>query len=123
MDPGEKSRKLKEIKKGFYDGLIRDLLKKEAYQLAQVIYGEKKREKFEVTISDQIIGFEIFSAQAKLEEYKDIFGEVVRDGGSFELDQFVCEQVARTLLKFKSDEYQAEVLEMCDVLKDRIFDA
>lgn len=123
MEPGQRSMKLKEIKKGFYDGLIRDLLQKEAYQLAQVIYGEKKREKFEVTISDQIIGFEIFSAQAKLEEYKDIFAEVVRDSDSFKLDQFVCEQVARTLLNFKSDEYQGEVLEMCDVLKDRIFDA
>ena len=75
MEPAERSERLKEIKKGFYDGLIRDLLHKEAYQLAQVIYGEKRREKFEVTISDQIIGFEIFSAQNKLEEYKEIFGD------------------------------------------------
>ena len=34
MDAAERSNKLKDIKKGFYDGLIRDLLQKEAYQLA-----------------------------------------------------------------------------------------
>ena len=76
-----------------------------------------------MTISDQIIGFEIFSAQNKLDEYKDIFADVVRDGDSSKLDQFVCEQVARTLLKFKSDENQRDVLDMCDVLKDRISDS
>ena len=38
---------VKELKKEFYDGLIRDLLDKKAYQLAQVIYSEKKRERFE----------------------------------------------------------------------------
>ena len=78
-DAKAKNQKLKDLKKDFYDGLIKDLLQREAYQLAQIIYGEKKREKFEVTMSDQIIGFEIFSAQKKIEEYKDIFNEVNRE--------------------------------------------
>ena len=47
IDPAEKSIMVKELKKEFYDGLIRDLLDKKAYQLAQVIYSEKKRERFE----------------------------------------------------------------------------
>ena len=48
LDAGEKSKKLRNLKKDFYDGLIKDLLQREGYQLAQIIYGEKKREKFEV---------------------------------------------------------------------------
>jgi len=62
MEPEERSEKLKQLKKNFYDGLIKDLLDKQAYQLAQVIYSEKKREKFETTLDDQMIGFKIFSA-------------------------------------------------------------
>mmetsp|Transcript_14497 Transcript_14497/g.18291 ORF Transcript_14497/g.18291 Transcript_14497/m.18291 type:complete len:281 (+) Transcript_14497:1931-2773(+) len=122
MESAERSKKLKGLKKDFYDGLIRDLLGKKAHQLAQVIYGEKKREKFDVTIHDQLIGFEIFSAQKKIDEYKEIYSEVVRDGTKYQLNKNVCEEVARTLLQFKSDEHQRELLEMCDTLRDRIFD-
>ena len=50
------------MKKDFYDGLIKDLLQRDGFQLAQIIYSEKKREKFEVTLADQLIGMEIFSS-------------------------------------------------------------
>jgi len=48
----ERSQKLKKIKCDIYDGLIKDLLAVKAYGLSQVIYAEKMREKFDVTISD-----------------------------------------------------------------------
>ena len=62
------------------------MLDKEAYQLAQIIYGEKKREKFETTIDDQLTGFRIFSAQAKIEEYGEIFHEIVKNDSVFRLN-------------------------------------
>ncbi len=90
-DSKVKHQKLQDLRKDFYDGLIRDLLQREAYQLSQIIYGEKKREKFEVTISDQMIGFEIFSAQKKMDEYKDIFNEVNRADSKFTMDKSIAE--------------------------------
>lgn len=122
MDPEIRSEKLKTLKRNFYDGLIKDLLEKKAYQLAQVIYSEKKREKFDITLNDQIVGFEIFGAQKKLDEYKDIYAEVIRDGSDYALNLYLCEEVARTMLYFKADEHQRDVLEMSDTLKEKIFD-
>ena len=110
------------MRKDFYDGLIRDLLTKEAYQLSQIIHGEKNREKFETTVNDQVMGLEIFSAQVKLEEYKEIFHELSREDSAFTLDQNVCEQIGRTLLKFQSDQHQSAMLEMCDSLRFTIFE-
>jgi len=40
------------MKKGFYNGLLEDLLANKAYSLAQLVYSEKIREKFEITITD-----------------------------------------------------------------------
>lgn len=46
----ERNEKLKEIKCGIYDGLVKDLLAVKAYTLCQVVYSEKMREKFEVSM-------------------------------------------------------------------------
>ncbi len=48
----EKSDLLKAKKREFYDGILRDLLIKKAYSLAQIVYSEKMREKFDITIED-----------------------------------------------------------------------
>lgn len=53
---------LKEIKVGVYDGLVADLMSEKAYQLCQVIYSEKMREKHEMTTKDHLISLEIFAA-------------------------------------------------------------
>lgn len=81
------------------------MLKKEAYQLCQVIYGEKMREKFEVTIADRVIGMQIFSAQKKIDDYREIFDELVRPNSRFQLDNYIAEEISRTLLRFQSDEH------------------
>ena len=49
-------------KREFYDGLINDLIEGHAYSIGQIIYGEKLREKFEVTIQDNLAGLRIFAA-------------------------------------------------------------
>lgn len=68
---------LKEIKVGVYDGLVADLMSEKAYQLCQVIYSEKMREKHEMTTKDHLISLEIFAAQRKLAEYEERFAQIV----------------------------------------------
>ncbi len=65
----EKSAKLSEIKKDIYDGLIKDLLAVKAYGLAEVIYTEKIREKFQMSTFDYLTGLEIYACMKKLPEY------------------------------------------------------
>jgi hypothetical protein len=50
LPANEKSEMLNNKKREFYDGLLKDLLEQKAYSLAQIVYGEKTREKFETTI-------------------------------------------------------------------------
>jgi len=47
-----------------------------------------------------IIGLEIFSAQGKINDYNEIFTELNKEQSQFTLDKHVCEEIARTLLKF-----------------------
>ena len=122
MEPEEKSAVQKQLKREYYDGLLRDLLNKKAYKLAQIIYGEKTREKFEADIKDQIIGMQIFSSQQKMEEYKELYAGLLQSDSQFEIDQQVCEEIGQTLQKFKNDEYQRDVLDMCDQLQYKILD-
>lgn len=52
LSANEKSDLLEAKKRGFYDGLLKDLIKSQAYGLAQIVYSEKMREKFESNIDD-----------------------------------------------------------------------
>jgi len=61
-DKKEGYTKLRGIKKDFYDGLIYDLMKHKAYTLAEIVMAEKLKEKFDVNISDELIGLNVFSA-------------------------------------------------------------
>lgn len=73
-------------------------------------------------VTDQVIGLDIFSAQFKIDEYKDIFHELIREDSAYTLDQNICEQIGGTLLRFQSDEHQSAMLEMCDSLRYKIFE-
>lgn len=73
----EKSAKLSEIKREIYDGLIKDLLAVKAYGLAEVIYSEKIREKFEMSTFDYLTGLEIYACMKKLPEYQTRFKEIL----------------------------------------------
>lgn len=41
---------------------MKDMITMNAHSLAQIVYAEKQREKFDITLSDQMTGLEIFSA-------------------------------------------------------------
>lgn len=63
------------------------------------------RERFDAVIGDHIIGMQIFSAQKKIDEYREIFDELVRPNSQFKLDNYIAEEISRTLLRFQSDEH------------------
>ena len=52
LNPTEKQERLQAKKREFYDGLLKDLIRQQAYGLAQIVYSEKMREKFESNIDD-----------------------------------------------------------------------
>ena len=41
----------------------------------------------------------------KLEEYKEIFNELCQEESEFTFDKRMAEEIAATLLKFKTDEH------------------
>ena len=121
LDAEEKAEKLKKIKGDFYDGLMNDLLNVKSYQLAQVIYSEKLRENFGVTIADQMIGLEIFASQRKMTEYREIFDELSDE--KKEMDQHTAEELVRTLTYFESDDkFRGQMLEMVEIVQNTIND-
>lgn len=61
-DKKEGYDELRRIKKEFYDGLIHDLMKHKAFTLAEIVMAEKLKEKFDINISDELIGLNVFSA-------------------------------------------------------------
>lgn len=75
----EKVTKLQEKRKEFYDGLLKDLLSKKAYALAQIVYAEKMREKFEPNVGDQLIGLEIFASQKKIDDFNELFNKLLAE--------------------------------------------
>lgn len=62
LSANEKSDLLQAKKRDFYDGLLKDLIQLKAYSLAQIVYSEKMREKFDPTVQDQLTGLEIFAS-------------------------------------------------------------
>lgn len=113
---------VKDIKVGVYDGLVNDLMNEKAYQLCQVIYSEKMREKHEMTIRDHLIGLEIFAAQRKLVEYEERYKEIV-SGEHEPVSQHIAEELGRTLMLFSNDEaHKQNVTAMATKLQSVIAD-
>jgi len=103
--PTEKSEALRNIKIEVYDGLIKDLLAVHAHQLSQVIYNEKMKEKYTMTMGDHLTGMEIYAVQKMLPEYQTKFKEVfVANTDGFPIDQSICEEMARMLQYFNSQD-------------------
>lgn len=65
----EKAAELRRIRKEFFDGLIFDLMQNQSYTLAEIVMAEKLKEKFSVTVNDELIGLNIFAAQKKMADY------------------------------------------------------
>lgn len=54
-DASERSEKLKDIKKSFYDGLIKDLMDAKSFDISEIVLEEKQKEKYPETIEDEIV--------------------------------------------------------------------
>lgn len=80
LEAAEKQAKLLEKKRDFYDGLLKDLIGEKAYALAQIVYSEKMREKFEATVADQLTGLEIFASQRKIDEFTELYNKLLSLG-------------------------------------------
>lgn len=77
LSANEKHDKLQAKKRDFYDGLLKDLIHQHAYGLAQIVYSEKMREKFDSNIDDQLIGLQIFASQRKIDEFTELYNKLV----------------------------------------------
>jgi hypothetical protein len=72
-----------------------------AYQLAQIVYNEKLKERYDATMKDQLVGMEILSVQTMLPEFQAKFKEVfLQNTTGATIDQSVCEEMARMLQYF-----------------------
>lgn len=120
MSQEDKFKLLREIKKDFYDGLIKDLIDLDAYQLAQIVFGEKIREKYETTLHDQMIALQIYASQGRMSDYRIKFLELTDENSTQKLDNKICEQIAGTLTRFKEDQDKPMVIDMLDTLMSRV---
>lgn len=118
----ERDSKLKTIKKDFYDGVMTDLIQAGAFKLALVIYGEKQREKLTPDVHDRLIGMQIFSAQKNLNEFQEIFDEVMDESNDFRLNTDRCEKICQTLKNFNTDQTSGRMQEMMEKLSDKMID-
>jgi hypothetical protein len=48
-------------------------MQNESFALAEIVMAEKIKEKFEVTVNDEVIALNIYAAQKKFPEYKQKF--------------------------------------------------
>lgn len=69
----EKNAMLEKIRKEFFDGLIKDLMRNGSHTLAEVVMDEKLKEKFPVTVEDDLLGLQIYAAQVKMPNYREKF--------------------------------------------------
>ena len=112
-DANEKAAELKHIKQGIYDGLIQDLLHVEAYPLAQIIYDEKQKEKYDVSVDDQLIGMEIYALQKMLPEFSAKFKDnFTTNQHNFPLNVEYCEKMSHMLMNFDHLDHQNQRLDM-----------
>lgn len=125
--PEERAEQLQAKKRQFYDGLLKDLIQQQAYGLAQIVYSEKMREKFEVNIDDQLTGLQIFASQRKMEEFNELYSKLVQDTPTSPsttiLTQQVSETIARNLMFFDTDKDKQRRLDMTERLLKRTLES
>lgn len=127
LNQEEKHTQLQYKKRDFYDGLLKDLINTQAYGLAQIVYSEKMREKFEQTTDDQLVGLEIFASQRKIDEFTELYNKIVPDttvtASTTHLTQSTSESIARNLMLFDSEKEKQRRLEMAERLLKRTMES
>lgn len=73
MEGKEKTDALRVLRKEFYDGLIHDLMGHKNYTLAEIVMAEKLKERFILTVNDELTGLHVYAAQRKWTEYREKF--------------------------------------------------
>jgi hypothetical protein len=106
---------------------LKDLIKSQAYGLAQIVYSEKMREKFESNIDDQLTGLEIFASQRKIDEFTELYSKLVSDTPTTPtttiLTPAVSESIARNLMLFDNEKEKQRRLEMAERLLKRTMES
>ena len=74
---------------------------------------EKLKEKFNVSVNDELISLHIYAAQQKLQEYRDKFNLFFTE---LEFNRKVADQLSFTLMKFEGDKFKNDRLAMNDKL-------
>ena len=80
------------------------------HELAEIVMGEKLKEKFNVNVSDELIGLNIYAAQTKFAEYRQKFELLIDDKSEYALNLQITDQLGETLMKFNTDEYKNDRL-------------
>ena len=88
------------------------------FQLAEIVMAEKLKEKFEVTVTDEIINLNIYSSQKKIEEYKEKFELFFSD--EFEFTKDITIHLGKTLMAFDTEEYKNQRLMLSDKLNKKM---
>lgn len=100
---------------------MKDMITMNAHSLAQIVYAEKQREKFDITLSDQMTGLEIFSAQGNINEFSEIFTKVITDEGDFSNEDF--EQLVKNISTFSNEKDKPRRLEMAYKTFRKVFES
>jgi len=104
---------LSKLRKDFFDGLTRDLMRAGIHSLAEVIMEEKIKEKFPVTEDDDMLGLSIYAAQKKMQGYKEkylLFFDDDEGAATYELSPKATSLLAETLMNFEADEFKNDRL-------------
>ena len=101
---------LKDLKRDFFDGMIRDLMNNKCYELSEIVMAEKIKEKFDKTVNDEIIGLNIYAAQNKFNEYKGQFEILSGQDSQYPFDSMISQELGKTLISFTEDLQKSDKL-------------
>ena len=92
------------------------------YTLAEIVMAEKVKERFALTVKDELTGLHVYAAQKKWAEYKEKFEIFFNDSldEEFRLNYDISQTLGQTLMNFDEDEFKNERLMMSEKLVRRL---
>lgn len=117
-DRAEKADTLRALRKEFYDGLIQDLMGHNNYNLAEIVMVEKLKEKFSISMQDELIGLHIFAGQQKLAQYREKFEIFLNEelDEEFRLNYETAQELGQTMMSFDTEEFKNDRLMLSEKL-------
>jgi len=71
---------------------------------------EKLKEKFDVTVNDEVIGLNIYASQRKFAEYREKYEILMDDESPYGFDQEISKQLGKTIMLFNTDIFKNDRL-------------